>query len=199
MNKFIYVWKTNIQFSSAQVLNSWGDFWLWLEMKWCKPKAWSSISCFLPLWKKTSVCLTTMMKQLAKTREKIVILVLIRDYTHQCRKLKSASAACDLLTSFSDLASTTNSALQKQILGKVDTILRHFSREMHATSDVFHANKANSLPFIPWRLNPDFCPRSDKVALSLVSGTTFVYIPNEFSSQANYGVWPWFSWHHTQL
>ena len=66
-----------------------------------------------------------------------------------CRKLKSASAACDLLASFSDLAATSNSALQKQILGKMDNVLRHFSREMHATSDVFHANKVVPFPERP--------------------------------------------------
>jgi len=44
------------------------------------------------------------------------------------------------------MAAGADAQMQQQIMGKMDTILHHFSREMHATSDVFHTHKADPPP-----------------------------------------------------
>lgn len=60
-----------------------------------------------------------------------------------CRKLKSASAACDLMMSISKMAGGTDDSMHRQIMGKLDSILHQFSREMHAAADVFHSQKVS--------------------------------------------------------
>ena len=62
-----------------------------------------------------------------------------------CRKLKSATAACDLLSSISKMAGSSDGVVQRQIMGKLDSILHHFSREMHAATDIFHNQKVAQL------------------------------------------------------
>lgn len=68
-----------------------------------------------------------------------------------CRKLRSATAACDLLSNMSRVAGDKEGIVQRQILGKLDSVLHHFSREMHAASDVFHAHKVALRPLKPLR------------------------------------------------
>lgn len=66
-----------------------------------------------------------------------------RDWS--CRKLKSVSAACNLLASIAGMASASDVVSQQQILGKLDTVLHHYSREMHAIAEIFHTHKVGAL------------------------------------------------------
>ena len=44
------------------------------------------------------------------------------------------------------MAGASDGAMQRQILGKLDSILHHFSREIHAAGDIFHENKVGFPP-----------------------------------------------------
>lgn len=42
------------------------------------------------------------------------------------------------------MAGSSHDSVQKQIMGKLDSILHQFSREMHAVADIFHNLKVKS-------------------------------------------------------